>query len=123
MRGLAGLVIALGFATLAAGAAADDEQLAAWREQLDRAESQLSEAQSRARAAETAYVNMRHDRSVRGDDKARVMAERGNARRELAEAQANLDSVREQARREGAPPEWVLPRQTEEPEEAPPADL
>lgn len=90
-------------------AAQDDVQLAAWREQLDRAEAEMTSAQQRAAAAETAYVNMRHDRSVRGEEKAKIIAQRGEAARELADAQANLAAVREEARRNGAPPQWTVP--------------
>jgi len=121
MRRLALLSLALGL--FAAPAAADDAELANWRDQLDRAETRLSQAQDRADAAEYAYVNMRHDRSVRGADKAKVLAERSEAQRELAEAKQNLATVREEARRAGAPPQWVLPDPLEEPEAEPPADL
>lgn len=117
------LALALGLGSLTAPAAADDAELANWREQLDRAESRLSQAQDRADAAEYAYVNMRHDRSVRGTDKAKVLAERSDAQRELAEAKENLATVREEARRAGAPPQWVLPDPMEDPEAEPPADL
>ena len=110
MRWLALMLgLAVWFGAIAPSAAYDDAEIAAWREQLDRAEAQLANAQSRAKAAETAYVNMRHDRSVRGDDKAKVLAERAAAQRNLATAKSDLDTLREEARRAGAPPQWVLP--------------
>ena len=90
-------------------AAQDDEQLAAWREQLDRAEAEFASARQRAAAAEAAYVDMRHDRSIRGPEKAQIIAERGEAKQALADAEANLALVRDDARREGAPPQWTLP--------------
>jgi uncharacterized protein (DUF3084 family) len=110
MRGVVILLgLAVWFGAIAPSAAYDDAELAAWREQLDRAEAQLANAQSRANAAEAAYVNMRHDRSVRGDDKAKVLAERTAAQRNLTTAQTDLETLREEARRAGAPPQWVLP--------------
>lgn len=109
-----GFVLAAGFA-----AAADDAELAAWRERLDAAQAELSSAQSRATAADAAYQHMRHDRSVRGDEKAKVLAERSESQHALADAKANLAALKEEARQAGAPPEWVLPDPTAEP----PADL
>ncbi len=119
MRWIA-LLLALGLwlGTVAPSAAADDAELSAWRERLDSAEAELTNAQSRVAAAETAYVNMRHDRSIRGDKKGKIIAARGEAQRALAAARENLDAVREDARRAGAPPEWVLPS----PDSEPPAD-
>lgn len=110
MRWLA-CVLALGLWLGMAGpvAADDDAQLAAWREQLDRAEADVANAQQRVDASETAYVNMRHDRSVRGPEKAKVIAARGEAAEALAAAEADLDRVRDEARRAGAPPQWVIP--------------
>jgi len=103
------LALGLGLATVGPAAAQDDAQLAAWREQLDRAEADVANARQRVDAAETAYVNMRHDRSVRGPEKAKIIAARGEAAQGLAEAQADLDRVRDEARRAGAPPQWVIP--------------
>ena len=116
MRWLA-LVLALALWLAAAGpvAADDDADLAAWRERLDAAQAEVATAQQRADAAATAYQNMRHDRSVRGNEKARVIAARTDTEKALADAQAQLAATREEARRAGAPPQWVLPDPSEEP--------
>jgi recombinational DNA repair ATPase RecF len=107
-RGLRALGFALWLAAAGPVAAQDDEQLAAWREQLDRAEAEVATARQRAAAAEAAYVNMRHDRSVRGSEKSEVIAKRGEARQELADAEANLAVMREEIRRDGGPPQWTV---------------
>ena len=99
--------------------AQDDAELAAWRERLDAAQTEVTNAQQRAAAADAAYVHMRHDRSIRGDEKAQIIAARSESKRELAAAKAQLAEAQEEARRAGAPPEWVLP----DPSEVPPADL
>jgi septal ring factor EnvC (AmiA/AmiB activator) len=104
-----GLVLWLAAATPVPAAAQSDEQLAAWREQLDRAEAEVANARQRAAAAEAAYVNMRHDRSIRGSEKSEIIAALGEAKRELADAEANLAVMREETRREGAPAQWTVP--------------
>jgi hypothetical protein len=114
-----GLALALG--VLAGGASADEEaQLAAWQERLEAAESELTRARERVAAALVAYDHMRHDRSARGEEKSKVIAEREQAQDALANARASLDALREEARRAGVPPAWILPDPGEEP---PPADL
>ena len=125
MRRLA-LGLALGL-LLGAGAvrAADDAELATWRERLDTAKAEVSNAQQRSAAADVAYTNMRHDRSVRGEEKAKIIEARSNAERELAAAKTHLAEIQDEARRAGAPPEWVLPDPSDEPGDEPgdePAD-
>ena len=87
----------------------DDAELASWRQRLDQAEADLDRSREQAAAAHAAYVNMRHDRSVRGPEKAKIIAERAEAEHAVADAQARLDALREEARRAGVPPAWVLP--------------
>jgi uncharacterized protein (DUF3084 family) len=108
-----GLALAL---WLGAGAAraADEAEMSAWRERLDTAQAEVSNAQQRSTAADASYTNMRHDRSVRGDEKAKIIAARGEATQALATAKTHLAEIQEQARRAGAPPEWVLPDPSEE---------
>jgi len=120
-----GLLLALALGLAAAGpvAADDDAELAAWRERLDAAQAEVTTAQQRAAAADTAYVNMRHDRSIRGDEKAKIIAARSDTKQALADAKVQLDAVREEARRAGAPPQWVLPDPSEEPADEPADDL
>ncbi len=115
-----GLVLLLALAFGAGPTVAnDDEELAAWRQRLDASQAEVTKAEQRAAATEIAYVNMRHDRSIRGDEKAKIIAARSSTKLELAEARSRFDAVREEARRAGAPPEWVLPN----PSDAPADDL
>ena len=110
------LLLGLGLAGFAGRVAAgDDAELEAWRQRLASAQAEFDAAQSRATAADAAYQHMRHDRSMRGDDKAKVLADRSEAQQALAEAKEQLAEVKEEARRAGAPPEWVLPDPTLEP--------
>jgi len=111
-----GLVLVLGLWLGASPVAADDDaELAAWRERLDAAQTEVTHAQERATAAAAAYQNMRHDRSIRGDEKAKIIAARSESQQSLADARVQLDALREEARRAGAPPAWVLPDPSDEP--------
>jgi len=89
--------------------AGDDAQLASWKQRLEQAEADLVRSREHAAAAHAAYVQMRHDRSMRGEEKAKIIAERANSEHAAADAQARLDALREEARRAGVPPAWVLP--------------
>jgi uncharacterized protein (DUF3084 family) len=115
-----GLALALAL-WLGAGAvrAADDAELAAWRQRLDAAEAEVTSAQQRSTAAEAAYSHMRHEPSIRGDEKGKIIAERSEAKQAVATAEAQLAEVREEARRAGAPLEWVLPKPSEAPADEP----
>lgn len=110
------LVLLLGLCFVAAPAPADDDaELASWRQRLDQAEADLVRSREQAAAALAAYADMRHDRSMRGEEKAKIIAERAESEHAVAEAQARLDALREEARRAGAPPAWVLPDPPAEP--------
>jgi hypothetical protein len=109
------LVLALWLGAVRPVAADDDAELAAWRERLDAAQAEVTTAQQGAAAAAAAYQNMRHDRSIRGDEKAQIIAARTDAQKALADAQARLAALRQEAWRAGAPPQWVLPDPSEEP--------
>ena len=110
------LVMLLGLSFVAAPARADDDaQMAAWKQRLDGAKSDLVRAREEAAAAHSAYANMRHDRSMRGEEKAKVIAARAESEHAVADAQARLDALREEARRAGVPPAWVLPDPPAEP--------
>jgi hypothetical protein len=112
-----GLALALALWLVAAAplAAADDAELEAWRKSLDAAQAELTSAQQAAAAAAVAYQNMRRDRSIRGKEKAEIVAARSDTQKALVDAQARLAASREEARRAGAPPQWVLPDPSEEP--------
>jgi hypothetical protein len=111
------LALALGLCLAAAPVHADDEaELAGWKQRLEDAEAQVASAHERADAALAAYQHMRRSPSVRGEEKAKIIAERAAAEHAVGDAQAQLDSLREQARRAGVPPAWILPdAQAEEP--------
>lgn len=87
----------------------DDADLAGWKQRLQQAETELVRSREHAAAAHAAYVGMRHDRSVRGEEKAKIIAERAKSEHAVVDARARLDALREAARRAGAPPAWVLP--------------
>jgi len=110
------LALVLGLCLAAAPLRAeDDADLASWRQRLDQAEAEIVRAREQAAAAHAAYVDMRHDRSVRGEEKAKVIAERAESEHAANDAQARLDALREEARRAGVPPAWVLPDPPSEP--------
>ena len=102
------LMIGLCFAAAPAGAE-DDADHAGWKQRLDQAEADVVRSREQAAAAHAAYANMRHDRSVRGEEKAKIIAARAESEHAVADAQARLDALREEARRAGVPPAWVLP--------------
>jgi hypothetical protein len=89
--------------------AEDDAELASWRSRLEQAQSDLVRAREEAAAAHAAYTKMRHDRSVRGEEKAKIIARRAETEHAAADAQARLDALREEARRAGVPPGWIPP--------------
>jgi septal ring factor EnvC (AmiA/AmiB activator) len=91
-------------------AQADDEsELAGWKQRLEQAQADLTRSREQAAAAHAAYARMRRDRSVRGEEKAKVIAERAETEHAVSDAQARLDALREEARRAGVPAAWILP--------------
>jgi hypothetical protein len=110
------LALVLGVSLVATPLRADDDdEFAGWRQRLDQAENELGSSREQAAAAHAAYVNMRHDRSMRGPEKAKIIAARAESEHAVADAQARLDALREEARRAGVPPAWVLPDPPAEP--------
>jgi hypothetical protein len=104
------LLLLLGLSLVAAPARADEEaQMAAWKQRLEAAEADLAHAREQAAEALEAYAHMRRDRSVRGEEKAKVIAARAQSEHAVADAQARLEALREEARRAGVPPGWLLP--------------
>jgi len=106
--GLLALILGLWLAS-APLRADDDAEIEGWRHRLEQAQADLVHAREQAAAAQAAYANMRHDRSVRGEEKAKIIAERAETEHAVADAQAQLDAMREEARRAGVPPGWLLP--------------
>ena len=104
------LILAGSFWLAAAPVRADDESdLAGWKQRLERAESDVVRAREQAADANVSYARMRRDRSVRGEEKARVIADRAETEHAVSDSQARLEALREQARRAGVPPAWILP--------------
>ena len=113
---LLGFALVFALCLVAAPAPADDDaELAGWRQRLDQAEADLARSREEAAAAHAAYANMRHDRSMRGEEKAKIIAARAETEHAAADAQARLDALREEARRAGVPPAWVRPDRSAEP--------
>ena len=79
------------------------------KQRLEQAESDLVRAREQAADANASYAKMRRDRSVRGEEKAKIIAERAETEHAVSDAQARLEALREQARRAGVPPAWILP--------------
>ncbi len=104
------LVLLVGLCLAAAPARAEgDADLAGWKQRLEQAEADVVRSREQAAAAHAAYVGMRHDRSVRGEEKAKIIATRAESEHAVLDAQTRLDALREEARRAGVPPAWLLP--------------
>jgi septal ring factor EnvC (AmiA/AmiB activator) len=103
------LTLGLCLAAAAPAPADDDAELAGWKQRLEQAEQEVAQAREQAAAANAAYAVMRRDRSVRGDEKAKVIAARAESEHAVSDAQARLEALREEARRAGVPPAWILP--------------
>jgi hypothetical protein len=103
------LLAALACLCAAPAAADEDSDLSGWKQRLAEAEAEVVKAREREAAADAAYQHMRHDRSVRGEEKAKIIAERAEAEHAAKDAVAQLEALREQARRAGVPPNWPLP--------------
>jgi hypothetical protein len=108
MRRPALAALVLGLCLAAAPLRADDDaEFADWRQRLEAAKAELVRTREQAAAAHTAYVDMRHDRSMRGEEKAKIIADRAKTEHAAADAQARFDDLREQARQAGVPPGFV----------------
>ena len=98
------LSICLVAVAAALGARAGSDEATDWQRRIAEARAVVAQAQARQTAAEKAYDEMRSRKYPRGEAKLAIEAERTAARDDLVRAQANLDALVEQARREGAPP-------------------
>jgi hypothetical protein len=78
------------------------EQIEDWREQLVEAEARIERAQVDAAEAQAAFRQARHRRR-RGDARGELRAEMQAAEQELADAEAALPELLEEARRAGVP--------------------
>lgn len=104
------LLLLAGLCLAAAPARSDDDaELASWKQRLEHAEADVVRSREQATAAHAAYVKMRHDRSMRGEEKAKIIAARAESEHAASDAQARLETLREEARRAGVPPAWLLP--------------
>ena len=78
------------------------EEIEEWRNTLLEAEQRVETAGEEVAAAQAAFRNARH-RSRRGDERGKLRADLTAAQQELADAEANLPVLLEQARRAGVP--------------------
>ena len=115
MRWLPVAVILALFLAAAPLRADDEADMAGWKQRLEQAQNDVAGARAQAAAADAAYAKSRHDRSVRGEEKAKFIADRANAEHAVMDAQARLDALREEARRAGVPPAWLLTEPPAEP--------
>jgi len=80
---------------------------ATWVSRVREAYASVAEARSRNVLAQDAYARMRHRPGERGGEKAAILEEVTAAKLNLADAEARLAQVLEEARRAGVPPGWI----------------
>jgi chromosome segregation ATPase len=80
-----------------------DEEIEAWREKLVEARERVEEAGEQLTAAQEAYRDARKRRR-RGGERAELLDALKAAEQELADAEAALPELLEEARRDGVPP-------------------
>jgi hypothetical protein len=99
------LALAAG-APLEGGAAPAPEMHDVWVGRLLAARQAVEQARARQAANRSLYSRMRHS-NARGEKRGELVEERGEAKKALAEAEARLAALLEEARRAGVPPGWV----------------
>ena len=78
------------------------QEIEEWRDTLLEAEQRVENASAEVAAAQAAFRNARHRRR-RGEERGKLLAELQAAEQELADAEAKLPELLEQARRAGVP--------------------
>jgi hypothetical protein len=116
MRRIAlGIVLALSFTAAFAATgdpakpnedsgAASEQVTAAWEVRLSEAQARITTARERAESSERALTRARHRKHPRGEALDELVAAAGDARKELAAAEAELPALVEQARAAGVEP-------------------
>ena len=79
------------------------EEIAEWRQTFLEARERVDGAREQVTVAQQAYRDARK-RNRRGAERADLLAAQGAAEQELAEAEAELPALLEEARRAGVPP-------------------
>ena len=79
------------------------EEIAEWRQTLLEARDRVDRAREEVAVAQQAYRDARK-RNRRGAERADLLAAQGAAEQELAEAEAELPALLEEAHRAGVPP-------------------
>jgi hypothetical protein len=90
-------------ATPASPAGLGAEEIDKWRQTLLESRERVDGAREQFAVAQQAYRDARK-RKRRGAERAELLAAQGAAEQELAEAEAELRALLEEARREGVPP-------------------
>ncbi len=85
----------------------EEAQRAYWQERARSLHAAVRDARSRVSAAEARYTRLRKKIRARGDKKVEAVSELEEARRELADAEARLEALPDEARRAGALPGWI----------------
>ncbi len=98
---------------IASPAVADEPEWQHWQQRHQTAIRAVDHARRRYGSALAAYEKARHRRSVRGEKKKAVLAEREEAREAWAKAELQLVEVREKARHAGVPPGYLRDAPTE----------
>jgi hypothetical protein len=87
-----------------AESAGSAKEVGEWRERLLEAQQRLESARERAAATQHAYRDWRQRKRPRGEKKEELLAKLEGAEQELAEAEAELPVLLDEARRAGVPP-------------------
>lgn len=79
----------------------------AWMSRISAARERVTVAQNNYTSALRRYGQMKRRDRARGEDKLDILAVRKAARAEVTEAEQDLDTLLEEARRAGVPPGWL----------------
>ena len=107
------LVAAASLDMIASPAVADELEWRHWQKRNQTAIRAVDHARRRYGSALAAYEKARHRRSVRGEKKKAILAERKEAREAWARAERQLVEFRDKARRAGVPPGYLRDAPTE----------
>lgn len=87
-----------------AGAPSAEQLAAAWEAKLAEAQARIAQARDQVEARERALTRARHRKYPRGDAFEELVKAADDARAELADAEADLPALLEQARAAGVEP-------------------
>ncbi len=107
------LLAAASLELIAFPAVANELEWRHWQKRNQNTIRAVDHARRRYGSALAAYEKARHRRSVRGEKKKAVLAEREAAREAWAKAERQLVEFRDEARRAGVPPGYLRDAPTE----------